>query len=60
MSYLNLRLGEETMGLQLEYHWMGMLRVDKKIFRALRWYPSPRSIKDHVVLGLDKQVSIMY
>jgi hypothetical protein len=22
VSYLNLRLGEETMGLQVEYHWM--------------------------------------
>jgi hypothetical protein len=36
-KYLNMRLGEETKGLQVEYHWMGKLRVDKKIFRALRW-----------------------
>jgi hypothetical protein len=38
---------------------MGRERVDKKIFGALRWYPSPRSIKDRVVLGLDEQVSIV-
>jgi hypothetical protein len=36
-KYLNLRLGEETKGLQVEYHWMERLRVDKKIFRAPRW-----------------------
>jgi hypothetical protein len=34
---LNMRLGEETKGHQVEYHWMGRVRVDKKIFRALRW-----------------------
>jgi hypothetical protein len=33
----NLRLGEETMGRQVEYHWMGRVRVDKKIFEAPRW-----------------------
>jgi hypothetical protein len=42
------------MGLQVEYHRMGRLRVDKKAFRDPRWYPSPRSIKDHAVLGLDE------
>jgi hypothetical protein len=36
-SYLNLRLDEETKGLQVEYHQMGRVRVDKKVFRALRW-----------------------
>jgi hypothetical protein len=36
-KYLNLRLGKETKGLQVEYHWMERLRVDKKIFRAPRW-----------------------
>jgi hypothetical protein len=35
-KYLNLRLGEEIKGLHVEYHWMGRLRVDKKIFRAPR------------------------
>jgi hypothetical protein len=34
---LNMRLGKETKGLQVEYHWMGMVRVDKKIFGASRW-----------------------
>jgi hypothetical protein len=34
---LNLRLGEETMGQQVEYHRMGRMRVDKKIFGAPRW-----------------------
>jgi hypothetical protein len=57
---LNMRLGKETKGLQVEYHWMGMMRVDKKIFGASRWYPSPMLIKDHVVLGLDEQVLILY
>jgi hypothetical protein len=38
---------------------MGRLRVDKKIFRAPRWLPSPLSIKDRVVLA-DEQVLIMY
>jgi hypothetical protein len=37
ISDLNLRLGEETMGQQVEYHRMGRVRVDKKIFRAPRW-----------------------
>jgi hypothetical protein len=39
---------------------MGRVRVDKKIFEVPRWYPSPMSIKDHVVLGLNEQVLIMY
>jgi hypothetical protein len=39
---------------------MGRLGVDKKIFRAPRWQPSPRSIKDRVVLSLDEQVSTMH
>jgi hypothetical protein len=52
---LNLRLGKETKGLQVEYHQMRRVRVDKKIFG-----PSPRLIKDCIVLGLDEQVSIMY
>jgi hypothetical protein len=34
---LNLRLDEETKGLQVEYHWMRSVRVDKKIFGAPRW-----------------------
>jgi hypothetical protein len=38
---------------------MGRLRVDKKIFGAPRWLPSPLSIKDRVVLA-DEQVLIMY
>jgi hypothetical protein len=33
----NLGLGEETMGRQVEYHRMGRMRVDKKIFRAPWW-----------------------
>jgi hypothetical protein len=33
---LNMRLGEETKGRQVEYHRMGRVRVDKKIFRAPR------------------------
>jgi hypothetical protein len=37
LSYLNLRLGDETKGLQVEYHQMGRLRVDKKIFGAPQW-----------------------
>jgi hypothetical protein len=37
ISDLNLRLGEETMGQQVEYHRMGRVRVDKKIFGAPRW-----------------------
>jgi hypothetical protein len=37
MSDLNLRLGEKTMGQQVEYHQMGKVRVDKKIFRAPQW-----------------------
>jgi hypothetical protein len=36
-KYINLRLGEETKGLQVDYHWMGRVRVDKKIFEAPRW-----------------------
>jgi hypothetical protein len=34
---INLRLGEETNGLQVEYHRMGRVRVDKKISRAPQW-----------------------
>jgi hypothetical protein len=30
-------MGGETKGLQVEYHRMGRLRVDKKIFGAPRW-----------------------
>jgi hypothetical protein len=30
ISDLNLRLGEETMGQHVEYHWMGRMRVDKR------------------------------
>jgi hypothetical protein len=56
---LNLRVGEETKGLQVKYHRTGRVRVDKKIFDALWWWPSPRSIKDYVILGLDEQASIM-
>jgi hypothetical protein len=37
ISDLNLRLGAETMGRQVEYHRMGRVRVDKKILRAPRW-----------------------
>jgi hypothetical protein len=33
-KYLNLRLGKETKGLQVECHQMGRLKVDKKIFEA--------------------------
>jgi hypothetical protein len=57
---LNLRLGKETKGLQVEYHWMGRVRVDKKIFRAPWWWPSLILIKDSVVLVLDEKVSIVY
>jgi hypothetical protein len=39
------------MGQQLEYRWMGRVRVDKKIFGYPWWYPSPWSIKDRIVLG---------
>jgi hypothetical protein len=46
ISDLNMRLGEETMGRQVEYHQMGRMRVDKKIFGAPQWLPSPISIKD--------------
>jgi hypothetical protein len=31
---LNMRLGDETKGRQVEYHRMGSVRVDKKIFGA--------------------------
>jgi hypothetical protein len=34
---LNMRLDEETKGFQVEYYWMGRVRVGKKIFRAPRW-----------------------
>jgi hypothetical protein len=34
---LNMRLSEETKGHQVEYHQMGRVRVDKKIFRAPQW-----------------------
>jgi hypothetical protein len=30
-------LGEETMGWQVEYHWIRRVRVDKKISEALQW-----------------------
>jgi hypothetical protein len=43
---LNMRLGEETKGCQVEYHRMGRVRVDKKIFGALWWKSSPLSVKD--------------
>jgi hypothetical protein len=33
-KYLNLRLGEETKGRQVEYHRMRRVRVDKRKFRA--------------------------
>jgi hypothetical protein len=36
-KHLNLRLSEETKGQQVEYHRMGRVRVDKKIFEAPRW-----------------------
>jgi hypothetical protein len=36
-KYINLRLGEETKGWQLEYHQMGRVRMDKKIFGAPQW-----------------------
>jgi hypothetical protein len=39
---------------------MERVRVDKKIFGAPWWYPSPMSIKDHIMLGLDEQILIMY
>jgi hypothetical protein len=32
-----MRLGEETMGQQVDYNQMGRVRVDKKIFGAPRW-----------------------
>jgi hypothetical protein len=34
---LNMRLGEETKGRQVEYQWMGRVRVDNKIFGAPWW-----------------------
>jgi hypothetical protein len=34
VKHLNLRLREETKGRQVEYHKMGVVRVDKKIFGA--------------------------
>jgi hypothetical protein len=34
---LHLRLGDETKGRQMEYHWMGRVREDKKIFESPRW-----------------------
>jgi hypothetical protein len=37
IGYFNLRLGEEIMGQQVEYHRMGRVRVDKKIFGAPQW-----------------------
>jgi hypothetical protein len=36
-THLNLRLGEETKGRQVERHWMGRVRVNKKIFGTPRW-----------------------
>jgi hypothetical protein len=46
ISDVNLRLGEETMGRQVEYYWMGRVRVDKKIFEAPRCLPSSTLVKD--------------
>jgi hypothetical protein len=37
IGYFNLRLCEETMGRQVEYHRMGRVQVDKKIFGAPQW-----------------------
>jgi hypothetical protein len=37
LGTLNLRLGEETKGRQVEYHQIGRVRVDKKIFRVPQW-----------------------
>jgi hypothetical protein len=34
ISDLNLRVGEEIVGRQVEYYRMGRVRVDKKIFGA--------------------------
>jgi hypothetical protein len=36
-KHLNLGLSEETKGRQVEYHRMGRVRVDKKIFEAPWW-----------------------
>jgi hypothetical protein len=36
-SALILDMGGKTKVLQVEYHWMGRWRVDKRIFGALRW-----------------------
>jgi hypothetical protein len=46
ISDVNLRLGEETMGRQVEYYWMGRVRVDKKIFEAPWCLPSSTLVKD--------------
>jgi hypothetical protein len=37
VKHLNLRLGEETKGRQVECHRMGRVRVDKKILGAPQW-----------------------
>jgi hypothetical protein len=50
-SLLVTVVGLATKGLQVEYHRMGRLRVDKKIFEAPWWLPSPMSIKDRTVLS---------
>jgi hypothetical protein len=50
----------ETKRLQVDYHRMGRWIVDKKIFMALRWLLSLVSIKDHVMLVLDKRVMMAY
>jgi hypothetical protein len=41
-----MRLGKESKGCQVEYHRMGRVRVDKKIFMAPRGETSPMSVKD--------------
>jgi hypothetical protein len=57
---LNLRLGEETKNQQVENTiWEGWEWSDVR-FRASWWQPSPMSIKDRIMLGLNEQVLIMY
>jgi hypothetical protein len=38
-KHLNLRLGEETKGRQVEYHRMERVRGDKKIFAYVNYGP---------------------